>query len=120
MAVLRQAGDDTVKIQDLHNANCRCSTFANVELTCASGQRWTLEAKSGKSSNRWNEPHELFGKFMRETGRDRPTACNFGVLLSHDTESFFRNAMRNINRCKFIQFGRWLESIAGWGCRPCA
>ena len=106
VAVLRQADDDAVKIQDLLNANCRSKTFADVEFTSASGQRWGLEAKSGKSSNRHNEPHELFGKLMRETGRDRPTACTFGVLLHHDTESFFSQAMRHIDHCKFIRFGR--------------
>ena len=112
VAVLRQADHDAVRIQDLLNANCHSKTFADVEFTSASGQRWALEAKSGKSSNCWNEPHELFGKLMRETGRDRPTACNFGVLLPHDTESFFRDAMRNINRCKFIRFGSLIPVAA--------
>ena len=88
-----------------HNSKCRSRQFADIECTL-SGQRWAIEAKSHKSKDQYNTVHKLFGELLKETRRQNRTNCNISILIPNDGIDFYHNHFREIDRCKFLGFGR--------------
>ena len=107
VVALNASEDDDLRIAHPHNDRCGKQNYADLEFTSASGLRWAIEAKTGKSGNRNNEVHKLFGNLLRETGRERGNgnSVRIGLLLDAGSEAFFRKCVRRIDRCKFIWFG---------------
>ena len=89
----------------IHNDRCGSRTFADIEFTLPSGQRWAIEAKSDQSSDKHNTVHKLFGELLKETGRNERENCNIGVLIPESGIDFYRDSFRRIRKCKFTCFG---------------
>ena len=101
---VRKIREDAPKIC-IHNCSCWHQTFADIEITLPSGQRWAIEAKSHKSNDSYNTIHKLFGELLKETGRDERDNCNIGVLIPECGIDFYKDGFRKIRRCKFVCFG---------------
>ena len=102
---LRQVQDRDLSIQHIHNQSCRSQTFADVEFTAMSGQRWAIEAKYCAQGKITTEIHTLFGDLLRETGRENRQNCKIGLLLHQQKENYFKNGVNRIARKKLAQFG---------------
>lgn len=106
VSALRQVQDPNLSIRNVHNRRCKSRTFADLEFTAVSGQRWAIEAKYGAPSNIANEVRKLFGNLLYETGRAHRQSCKIGLLLHKKTEAYFRTAVNPGIPCqKFARFG---------------
>lgn len=106
LCLMHRAKSPELRIGCVHNSCCQGQQpLADVEFTTKSGHRWAIEAKYGSKTDRPNEVHRLFGNLLRETGRERPAACQFGLLLPGQLEEYYRNGVNRIPRCKFLAFG---------------
>ena len=94
----------------LHNCSCKSRTFADIEFTLPSGQRWAIEAKSHESTDQYNTVHKLFGELLKETGRENRVNCKFAILIPEDGIDFYHKHFTKIDRCKFFGFG-WLIPV---------
>lgn len=99
-------GEILTEETSIHNRKCQSRTFADIEITLPSGQRWAIEAKSHKSvTDQNNTVHKLFGELLKETGRNNRDNCNIGVLIPECGIDFYKERFRKIRRCKFVCFG---------------
>jgi len=97
--------EEELRIEILHNGNCKSRTFADIEFTAKSGQRWAIEAKSNDSKDAHNTVHKIFGELLKETGRDNRGQCSIGILIPGNSLSFYSRLFQSINRQKFVEFG---------------
>lgn len=91
------------------NFNCKSQTHADVEYTTKEGICLVIEAKTDKSSDRYNTIHKLFGNLLRETGRNREgKTVEMGLLIPGDDEAlrFYRSGFERINSRAYREFGK--------------
>lgn len=102
---LKTTNDNKLAIKRLFNLDCRNKKYADIEFVSKAGIHWAIEAKSEKSSDKYNAIHKLFGELLKETGRDRQNECYYGVLISSEAAPFFSRLLQAINKTKFENFG---------------
>lgn len=103
--VLKQEGDDEIKIGNLINKSCKSQTFADLEYDSVSGCRWAIEAKSHETKDNYNSAHKIFGELLKETGRENRSSARIGVLIPESGVEFYSRLYNEIDEHKFVEFG---------------
>lgn len=95
------------------NFNCKSKNCADIEYLSNSDRYFVIEAKSHHSSDGHNSVHKIFGELLKETGRSRgDKEITYGILIPKDYYNkkdgigFYRKGFNEINRKKYIGFGK--------------
>lgn len=115
---LRAHEDQSIRIAELFNDNCKSKRLADVEFESADQVRWVIEAKSNDSKDKHNTVHKIFGELLKETGRTNRSNCRHAVLIPQSSITFYSRAFQSIAREKFLGFGALIPIDTVFTCGP--